>query len=386
MPIAAGESEFTRFDFRDLIQRRAVDVLQPDLAICGGVTEGRRIAALAEVHQPALAPHLWGSALSFAAGLHLAFASPSAIILEYSLGANPSLRELPEEQIEVHDGMITAPVRPGLGVTPRQTFVEQHAAVSRAGAGLDTVDLDAARELGIAVIFAPGLNAQTTAEHAIMLMLMAARRAAYLDAQVKAGNWHVRNDYAGIELNGKTLGVVGLGNIGARVAWIGQALGMQVIYWSRQKRDARFAYRALDNLLREADVISLHIALSEETRGLIGARELALMKPGAILVNTARGALIDQHALVEALCEGRLGAFAADVLVQQPPASDDPLLRCERVTLTPHVAGLTDRTYREVCLFCARNVLAVLQGHPPDARSLYTVLASHSKQNMMRGA
>lgn len=245
-------------------------------------------------------------------------------------------------------------------------------AVSRAGAGLDTVDLDAARELGIAVIFAPGLNAQTTAEHAIMLMLMAARKAAYLDAQVKADNWHVRNDYAGIELNGKTLGVVGLGNIGARVAWIGQALGMQVIYWSRQKRDARFAYRALDNLLREADVISLHIALSEETRGLIGARELALMKPGAILVNTARGALIDQRALAQALCEGRLGAFAADVLTQQPPASDDPLLRCERVTLTPHVAGLTDRTYREVCLFCAQNVLAVLQGQPPDARSLYS--------------
>ncbi|GIV83866.1 MAG: enolase [Candidatus Roseilinea sp.] len=127
MPIAAGESEFTRFDFRDLIQRRAVDVLQPDLAICGGITEGRRIAALAEAHQLALAPHLWGSALSFAAGLHLAFASPSAIILEYSLGANPLLRELPEEQIEVHDGMIAAPVRPGLGVTPRQAFVERYA-------------------------------------------------------------------------------------------------------------------------------------------------------------------------------------------------------------------------------------------------------------------
>ncbi|MFC1464850.1 MAG: mandelate racemase/muconate lactonizing enzyme family protein [Candidatus Brachytrichaceae bacterium NZ_4S206] len=127
MPIAAGESEFTRFDFRDLIQRRAVDVLQPDLAICGGITEGRRIAALAETHQLALAPHLWGSALSFAAGLHLAFASPSAIILEYSLGANPLLRELPEEQIEVHDGMIAAPVRPGLGVTPRRAFVERYA-------------------------------------------------------------------------------------------------------------------------------------------------------------------------------------------------------------------------------------------------------------------
>jgi L-alanine-DL-glutamate epimerase-like enolase superfamily enzyme len=127
MPIAAGESEFTRFDFRDLIQRRAVDVLQPDLAICGGITEGRRIAALAEAHQLALAPHLWGSALSFAAGLHLAFASPGAIILEYSLGANPLLRELPEEPIEVCDGMIAAPVRPGLGVTPRPEFVERYA-------------------------------------------------------------------------------------------------------------------------------------------------------------------------------------------------------------------------------------------------------------------
>ncbi len=126
MPIAVGESEFTRFDFRDLIQRRAVDILQPDLAICGGITEGRRIAALAESHQLALAPHLWGSALSFMAGLHLAFASPSAIILEYSLGANPLLHELPEEPVQVHDGMIAAPTRPGLGVTPRAAFVERY--------------------------------------------------------------------------------------------------------------------------------------------------------------------------------------------------------------------------------------------------------------------
>lgn len=127
MPIAAGESEFTRFDFRDLIRQRAADVLQPDLAICGGITEGRRIAALAEAHQLALAPHLWGSCLSFMAGLHLAFASPSAIILEYSLGANPLLRELPAEPILVQDGMIAAPTQPGLGVTLRQEFVERYA-------------------------------------------------------------------------------------------------------------------------------------------------------------------------------------------------------------------------------------------------------------------
>ena len=124
--IAAGESEFTRFDFRDLIEIDAVDVLQPDLAICGGPTEGRRIAALAEAYQLELAPHCWGSALSFSAGMSLAFASPAATVIEYALGANPFLHDLPEETIDVTDGRIVAPTRPGLGVTPRQDFIAEH--------------------------------------------------------------------------------------------------------------------------------------------------------------------------------------------------------------------------------------------------------------------
>ena len=124
--IAAGESEFTRFDFRDLIEIEAVDVLQPDLAICGGPTEGRRIAALAEAYQLELAPHCWGSALSFSAGMSLAFTSPSATVIEYSLGANPFLHELPEETIVVTDGRVVAPARPGLGVTPRLEFIAEH--------------------------------------------------------------------------------------------------------------------------------------------------------------------------------------------------------------------------------------------------------------------
>ncbi len=124
--IAAGESEFTRFDFRDLIEANAVDVLQPDLAICGGPSEGRRIAALAEAYQLELAPHCWGSALSFSAGMSLAFASPAASVIEYSLGANPFLHELPEESIEVVGGRVVAPARPGLGVTPRQEFIAEH--------------------------------------------------------------------------------------------------------------------------------------------------------------------------------------------------------------------------------------------------------------------
>jgi D-galactarolactone cycloisomerase len=127
MPIAAGESEFTRFDFRDLIAQRAVDVLQPDLAICGGITEGVRIAALAMTHQLALAPHCWGSALSFSAALQVAFSSPAAIIAEYSLGANPLLFELVEERFDLADGALSAPTRPGLGVTPLPAFIKHYA-------------------------------------------------------------------------------------------------------------------------------------------------------------------------------------------------------------------------------------------------------------------
>jgi D-galactarolactone cycloisomerase len=123
--IAAGESEFTRFDFRDLVAHRAVDVLQPDLAICGGPTEGRRIAALAEAHQLELAPHCWGSALSFQAGISLAFASPAATVIEYSLGANPLLHELVGERIVVKDGRVTAPSAPGFGATPRPEFIDE---------------------------------------------------------------------------------------------------------------------------------------------------------------------------------------------------------------------------------------------------------------------
>ncbi len=126
IPIAAGESEFTRFDFRDLIAVGGVDVVQPDLAICGGPTEGRRIAALAETHQLELAPHCWGSALSFAAGVSLAFASSAARVIEYSLGANPLLRDMPEEAVDVADGVVTAPTRPGFGVTPRPDFLSDY--------------------------------------------------------------------------------------------------------------------------------------------------------------------------------------------------------------------------------------------------------------------
>jgi L-alanine-DL-glutamate epimerase-like enolase superfamily enzyme len=127
IPIATGESEFNRFDFRDLAELRAADVFQPDLAICGGISEAMRIGAIASAWNIKLAPHLWTGALAFAAGMHVASASPAGWLLEYSVGANPLLQELAEEQFTVQDGMVDIPDRPGLGVTIRQDFVERHA-------------------------------------------------------------------------------------------------------------------------------------------------------------------------------------------------------------------------------------------------------------------
>ena len=245
-------------------------------------------------------------------------------------------------------------------------------AVSRCGAGLDTVDVAAAQALGVAVIYAPGLNASTTAEHALMLMLAVGRKLATLNANVKAGNWAIRNGYEGVELRGKTLGVVGMGNIGRRVAELGLAFGMDVQYWNRSvPLSVVGCPSSLEVLLGTSDFISLHVALNAETRGLMGAAQLALMKPTAILINTARGALIDQKALAQMLSESKLAGFGGDVLDGQPPDPHDFLLQQERAILTPHVGGLTDTTYRQVCLFCAQNVLAVVQGEKPDARSVF---------------
>jgi len=246
-------------------------------------------------------------------------------------------------------------------------------AVSRCGAGLDTVDVAAAQALGLTVIYAPGLNASPTAEHALMLMLAVGRKLATLNANVKAGNWAIRNSYEGVELRGKTLGIVGLGNIGRRAAELGQAFGMDVLFWNRSPPSSAVGRpSSLETVLRTSDFISLHVALNEETRGMIGAAQLAQMKPTAILINTARGALIDQQALAQALREGRLAGFGGDVLDGQPPDAHDPLLQQERAILTPHVAGLTDTTYRQVCVFCAQNVLAVVRGERPEAKAVYS--------------
>lgn len=176
--------------------------------------------------------------------------------------------------------------------------------VARCGAGLDTIDLDEARRRDLRVVYAPGVNANATAEHALALMLAAGRQVVDLDRAVREGRWAERDGYQGVELQGARLAVIGLDATGTRLAELGAALGMEASYWSASSRDARFEYGALDAVLAQADVVSLDVALADATRGMIGVERLRLMKPTAILVNTARGALVDEDAVAAAPSPG----------------------------------------------------------------------------------
>jgi D-3-phosphoglycerate dehydrogenase len=243
--------------------------------------------------------------------------------------------------------------------------------VARCGAGLDNIDTGAAAAAGVAVAHAPGSTTHAVAEQALMLMLGLARRVVKLDSAVKADNWAVRDGYMGTEMGGKRLGVIGLGAIGARVAAFGAVLGMDVCYWSRSERETTFERLDLDELLSEADVVQICVALTPETRGLIGAPELALLKPGALMVNTARGPIVDHSSLAGALESGHLGGYAADVWDPEPATWPDPVLTDERVLVTPHVAALTDVTYREICVRTCAAVAGLLSGGEYDSRCIY---------------
>jgi D-3-phosphoglycerate dehydrogenase len=245
--------------------------------------------------------------------------------------------------------------------------------IGRVGVGLDNLDTVEAARRNIPVIFAPGLNARTVAEHTLALMLDVVRRITpWVNASAE-GRWEDRARYQGAELAGLTLGIVGYGSIGRRVARLANAFEMKVVVAARPGKDIECEYATLplEDLLATADVVSLHLPLRPETKGIIGRKQIARMKPTACIVNTARGAHIDQTALCEALLADRLGGFAADVLDVEPPATDDPLLQSPRVFLTPHISALTSATYRQTCLFIAENVVAVLEGRTPAARSVF---------------
>jgi D-3-phosphoglycerate dehydrogenase len=229
--------------------------------------------------------------------------------------------------------------------------------VARAGTGVDTIDVHAATRRGIAVMNAPGANTVSAGEHAMGLLLALVRRIPDAAAAMRSGGWD-RKRFEGTELRGKTMGVVGLGRIGAHVAQLARAFGMSVVAHDPYLLPERAAelgvpLLSLEELLRTADVVTLHVALTDQTHHLINAERLRLMKPTATLINTARGELVDEAALADAVREKRIGGAAIDVFSVEPLPADSPLRALDRVLLTPHLAASTaeaqERVAVEIC-------------------------------------
>ncbi len=233
--------------------------------------------------------------------------------------------------------------------------------------GYDKIDLAAARRHNIAVCNVPGYSTDAVAQHAIALMLELTNRTRALDTELRKGRWtqHPGDcvwDAPMIELSGKTFGVLGTGEIGCRAASVAQALGMRVIGHSRNKRAAFCgAYVSVEELFEESDVLSLHCAATPQTRHIVNRASLSRMKPTAILINTARGALVDSAALAEALNNGVIYAAGLDVVEREPILSDDPLLTAQNCLITPHAAWLPLDARKRLVDMAAENLSVFLQ-------------------------
>lgn len=246
--------------------------------------------------------------------------------------------------------------------------------IARCGVGLDNVDVAHATKKGVRVVNAPGSNADTVAEHTLGLMLSLQRQTFAAVTAVKAGNWDYRKNFGGDEIRGKTLGILGYGNIGRRVEVLARAFGMEVLHLAhpqvKAKDDGAMA-RNLDALLAESDILTIHLPLNATTRQLLDATALYQTKPGVLIINTARGEIIDESALLVGLESGRIGGYASDVLTTEPPASDSALVAHSNVLITPHAASLTARTYNQMCVLTVNNALDLLAGKSVDRRYIF---------------
>ncbi len=232
------------------------------------------------------------------------------------------------------------------------------------GTGTDNVDLLAAKRHRVAVTNTPDVSAFSVAEHALALMLSVARSLPAQDAATRTGSWPRGH---GMELRGKTLGIIGLGAIGRRFAQLGAAIGMRVIAWTMHPNPALgFELVDFDNLLRTSDVVSMHLRLSPETQGMIGSRELRLMKPSALFVNTARGKIVDEAALIEALETKQILGAGLDVFTTEPLPAGHALTKLPNVVLTPHSAGITPEALEAGLHLAVENVFSFLEGRPAN--------------------
>lgn len=240
--------------------------------------------------------------------------------------------------------------------------------MTKHGTGVDHFDLDAARDLGVVVANAPGLNADAVADLALGLMLAAARKIPFSERGARRGEW---KPVMGVELKGKTLSVIGMGAIGRGL--IKRAAGFDMKFmaydpWLDADFAAKHGVRAVESLeeaLVAADFLSLHLPLNDQTRGLMNEDRFKIMKPTAYIINTARGGVIDQEALVEALREEWIAGAGLDVLAQEPPNQNDPLLNMDNVIVTQHMGAYTEEAMASISLVCSENVIRVLDGREP---------------------
>jgi D-3-phosphoglycerate dehydrogenase len=236
--------------------------------------------------------------------------------------------------------------------------------VGRAGVGVDNIDVAAASERGVAVVNAPGGNTVSAAELTMALLLAVARRVTEADRSIREGKWE-RSELGGVELRGRTLGIIGVGRIGWEVAQRCRAFGMDVIAYDPylppgRLEDMRSILVPLDRLLETADVISLHVPLTDETRGLIDEAALARMKKGVFILNASRGGVVDEDALARALVDGRIAGAGLDVFETEPLHPESPLMSAPNLVLTPHLGASTKEAQLQVAIEVARSIRAAL--------------------------
>lgn len=234
--------------------------------------------------------------------------------------------------------------------------------IQKIGIGVNTIDLDAAKASDIAVCNMPGTNSRAVAEHALLLMLACLRQLGRTATACRSGRWRIDEATRASmgEIEGRTVGLVGFGDIPAMLAPLLTAMGAQVVYTARNKKNVVFEYLSLDELLARSDIVSLHIPLTDETEKLLNAERIATMRPGSVLVNTARGEIIDENALCAALRSGQIAAAGLDVFVDEPISKDRALLQFEQVVATPHVAWVSDQTFARSFEVAMRNSLAAM--------------------------
>lgn len=242
--------------------------------------------------------------------------------------------------------------------------------------GYNTIDVRAAREKGVTVCNVPLYCVETVAQLTLALLLALCCRVEHLSAVTRSGGWNdaveaTHTTAPILELSGKTLGILGFGNIGRAVAQLGLALGMRVLAHSRTQRalPTGCTWCSFETLFETADVVSLHCPLTDETRGIVGASVLARMKPTALLINTARGALVDENALADALNSGRLAGAGLDVMAEEPPRADHPLLTAKNCLITPHIAWASREARLRLIDAVAGNLRAFLAGQPVNVVS-----------------